>query len=207
MPDVAEALAAAGSRTIQLRLKGVDDRTRLDVQRRAMASLATGPPVTLVINDRPDLAAVLAHEAPTGVRAGLHLGQDDLDPALARELLGPDVLIGLSTHTIAQVQRAAEAPVDYLGFGPVFTTRSRVDPDPTTGLDALREASAISPLPLVAIGGLDAERIPAVRRFGAAAVAIIAALFGGLALDSASGLERLRIRARSLHDAADDGYR
>ncbi len=203
-PAVAEALAAAGCSFIQLRVKHEPpggDRERLAVQRAVMRRLEAGPPVRLVINDRCDLARVAAVEARGPVRVALHLGQEDLPPADARALLGPDVVLGLSTHDARQVVAARDAPVDYLGFGPVFGTRSKEGADPTTGLDWLARACSQARQPVTAIGGLDGPRAAQAIAAGAGSAAMISALYAGLDLMSPGGLEALRDRARCLHDA------
>ncbi len=198
-PGAARVLAAAGCPLVQLRMKGADDRARLDAQ-RAVAAALIGTQAVLVVNDRPDLAAILHAETAGGVRVGLHLGQDDLPPEVARRVVGPQVLIGLSTHDEAQARAAASAPVDYVGFGPVFATRSKERPDPVVGLDGLARAVGASAHPVVAIGGLDGPRAVQARGAGAWTVAMIAALYEGLDLGTTAGLEALRARAAGLQE-------
>ena len=189
----AAALARAGAPTLQLRVKApLADVQRLALQREVAAALA-GWGGLLVINDRADLAALLAAEAPE-LRVGLHLGQDDLPPHLARTIVGPRVLLGLSTHSLAQVAAAADAPVDYLGFGPIAPTSTKAQPDALVGVDGLAAAAALSAHPLVAIGGLGLVAAMACRRAGAHATAIAGALFMG---DPAL----LEARARELVEA------
>jgi len=111
-----------------------------------------GTGTLFIVNDRPDIA--FASQAD-----GVHLGQDDLPAAEARKLIGTAMLLGLSTHNLKQVAAANDAPVDYIGFGPLFATNSKERPDPVTGPDALKAALAISRHPVVAIGGLNLDRI------------------------------------------------
>lgn len=200
MPAAARVLADAGCTVVQLRLKSLGDAERLRVQ-RAVAAALSGSGATLVIDDRADLAAILAAEAPPAVAAGLHLGQTDLPPAAARAIVGPEVLVGYSTHSLEQLHAAAAEPVDYLGFGPIFPTASKHGADPSVGLAQLRAAAASTSRPLVAIGGLDLRTAPAAIGAGAAAVAVIGALFADLDLTDASGLAALAKRARALQDA------
>ena len=167
----AAAFVAAPLAALQLRAKRADDRTLLRLA-RAVARLCRAAGVPFVVNDRVDLARLVAAD-------GAHLGQDDLPPAEARTLLGPGPLLGLSTHSVAQVEAAAVAPVDYLGFGPLFATRTKARPDPVVGLDGLRAAAAASRHPLVAIGGIGLDALPAVRDAGAHAAALVAALLEG----------------------------
>lgn len=183
-PPAAVALADLGVTVLQIRLKAAPDRERLAVQRAVAAALAgraSGFAGLLVVNDRPDLARVLAAES--SLRVGLHLGQTDLPPALARAIVGPGVALGLSTHASDQLARGLEEPVDYLAYGPIFPTATKGDPDPVVGLDGLAAASrAVAshahPRPLVAIGGIDPSRARACVAAGASAFAVVGALFG-----------------------------
>jgi thiamine-phosphate pyrophosphorylase len=123
--------------------------------------------VKIIINDRVDIA--LASGA-----AGVHLGQDDLSPIQARNLLGPDAIIGFSTHSTEQAYEAIELPIDYMAIGPIFATSTKADHDPVVGLDGLRDVRALSPrVPLVAIGGIDRENVASVFEAGAECVALI----------------------------------
>lgn len=202
MAAAARVFADAGCRIVQLRLKTAPDSERLRIQRE-VASALKGSGVTLVVDDRADLVAILALEAgpDLGLGFGLHLGQDDLPPAAARSVVGPAPLIGYSTHTLDQVAAAAVEPVDYLGFGPVFATASKAHPDSVVGLEGLRLAVATAAWPVVAIGGLDLKTAPQAIEAGAAAVAIIGALVAGLDLATPAGLRALAKRAADLQDA------
>lgn len=128
---------------------------------------ASGSQVTLVltVNDRVDVAMALASK---GV-AGVHLGQDDMPAARARELLGEDALLGLSTHTLEQVGAAIEAPIDYLGFGPVHATGTK-GYSAGLGSELAWIAASSSPLPLFPIGGIDSTNAGELSRIGRAAV-------------------------------------
>ncbi|MDX6385767.1 MAG: thiamine-phosphate pyrophosphorylase [Blastocatellia bacterium] len=124
----------------------------------------------MIINDCVDIALVLKAD-------GVHLGQTDMPAEAARRLLGPQAIIGFSTHNLEQAKRAAALPVDYLAFGPIFPTSTKENPDPITGLDALREISALKgSIPLVAIGGISFETGIKVLESGADALALIAEL-------------------------------
>ena len=163
-------LCDGGATLVQLRDKHLAPR---DFYRAAQAALvvARARGARLIINDRVDLALALGAD-------GVHLGQDDLDPADARRLLGDDAIIGYSTHNLAQAELAAHLPIDYVALGPVFATATKGNPDPIVGLDAVRQVRAtLDPrLPLVAIGGIDATNARRVRDAGADAVAVIGAL-------------------------------
>jgi thiamine-phosphate pyrophosphorylase len=122
----------------------------------------------LLINDRLDIAAAVEAD-------GVHLGQGDLPPALARQLLGPDVLIGRSTHAISQLRQAVADGCDYVGVGPVNATPTKPGREPV-GLDYVRQAAADSPIPFFAIGGIDATNLAAVQAAGAERVAVVRAI-------------------------------
>ncbi len=166
---VAEAMLAGGAPLLQLRAKDQPTAHFVDIA-RAVKAAADRRGARLIINDRADIAALVD-------AAGVHLGQDDLPPAAARALLGPDKIIGLSTHSLAQAEAAARAGIaDYIGFGPIFPTTSKARPDPVQGLDGLRAVRRRVALPMVAIGGISARSMPAVLAAGADAVAMIGEL-------------------------------
>ena len=137
----------------------------LELRRAATASQAT-----LIINDRVDLA--LAVEAD-----GVHLGQTDLPVAHARRLLGPDRLIGLSTHSAEPVWQAATSGADYLGFGPIFRPLSKIDHEPVVGVEGLRAVRPLTALPLFAIGGIQSEAVGPIMAAGADGIAMISAIW------------------------------
>lgn len=165
-------LSDGGATFVQLREKNLP---ALDFYNDVKAALtvARQREVTLIINDRADVA--LAAGAP-----GVHLGQDDLPPEAARNLLGDDAIVGFSTHNVAQAIAAAEFPVDYIAIGPIFETGTKANPDPVVGLDGLRAVrKAIGELSLVAIGGITIENAASVIEAGADSVAVISALLSG----------------------------
>lgn len=129
--------------------------------------------IKIIINDRVDIAlAVKAH--------GVHLGQDDLPVEAARRLLGNDVIIGLSTHNLAQAARAAQLRIDYLAIGPIFPTSTKASSNPPVGLPGLAAIRRALPgIPLVAIGGLTKANRAATLSAGAEAVAVIRDLWAG----------------------------
>jgi thiamine-phosphate pyrophosphorylase len=164
-PALARALVGE-ARVLQLRIKpagGAPDAGEL--ARR----ICDDAGAALIINDRIDVA--LAADAD-----GVHLGQTDLPLAEARRI-APDLWIGVSTHNLAQVQAACEAGADYLGFGPVFATTTKANPDPVAGLAGLRAAvAAAGGRPVVAIGGITAAAAGDVYRTGAHAICAISAV-------------------------------
>ena len=164
--DLARAVLAAGTPLLQLRVKH-EPTGRFVELARAVKAEADRHGAVLLINDRADIAKLV--EA-----AGVHLGQDDLPVSAAREILGPRAIIGFSTHTLAQAEAAArEGLADYLGFGPIYATSSKDNPDPVQGLDGLRAVRSQLQMPLVAIGGITAATIADVLAAGADAVAMI----------------------------------
>ena len=162
-------LSEGGATLIQLREKYLSPREFYQAAEEALA-VARARNVQLIINDRADIALALGAD-------GVHLGQDDLPPKAARELLGERAIIGFSTHSIEQAREAAHLPVDYIAIGPIFNTSSKENPDALVGLVGLRRVrQAIGRTPLVAIGGITPETAPEVIRAGADSVAVISSL-------------------------------
>lgn len=162
-------LIEGGTTLIQLRDKHATPR---EFYREAAAALqiARDHHARLIINDRVDIALALKAD-------GVHLGQTDMPAEAARRLLGPEAIIGFSTHNITQAKLATALPVDYLAFGPIFQTSTKENPDPVAGLFALEEVRTIKgSLPLVAIGGITLSNTIEVLKAGADAVAMIAEL-------------------------------
>ena len=166
--NAAEQILEAGAQIIQFRHKRFLSREAFGWLER-IAELARAAGATLVVNDRADLAKLFA--------AALHLGQDDLPPTIARRVVGPDAMVGFSTHNEAQLRVACAEPADYLALGPIFGTVTKENPDPTVGLDELRRLRPLSSLPLVAIGGITRANACEVLEAGADSVAVIGDLF------------------------------
>jgi len=160
-----ELLTQGGASLIQLREKKMP---ALEFYEHAKAAVAVGVP--LIINDRVDVSIAV------GAR-GVHLGQDDLPPEAARRLLGPDAIVGYSTHNIDQALAAVKLPIDYIAVGPIFQTTTKTDTFPILGLEGLRAVrAAIGEFPLVAIGGITHANAPEAIAAGADSVAVISAL-------------------------------
>lgn len=165
----ARSMLAAGAGLLQLRAKHVTTRRFVDLA-RAVGEVCRSAGARFIVNDRCDIALVVGAD-------GVHLGQDDLPATAARRLLGPERIIGVSTHNVDQaIAAAATGEADYLGIGPIYPTSSKANPDPVIGLAGLEAVRRQVRVPLVAIGGIDAERAVAVRQAGADAVAMIGAL-------------------------------
>jgi thiamine-phosphate pyrophosphorylase len=171
-------LARGGARIVQLRAKGVSDRVLFALAQEALGA-ARESSILFVVNDRPDVALMLGAD-------GVHLGQDDLPPAEARRLLGADAIVGWSTHSLEQLDHAADEPVDYVAFGPVFPTATKRDADPVVGLAALRAARARTVRPLVAIGGITADNARETAAAGADGLAVISGLLAAPDLAAAT---------------------
>jgi thiamine-phosphate pyrophosphorylase len=170
-PGLAELLLGAGARVLQVRMKHAGGAELARAARRAL-EVARRHGALLVVNDRLDVALAIGADA-------VHLGQDDLPLADARRLAGRRLLIGVSTHDDAQVRAAALGGADYLGFGPVYETGTKENPDPIQGPAGLaRAVSAAGPVPVVAIGGITVARAEEVASTGAAAACAIAAVNG-----------------------------
>jgi thiamine-phosphate pyrophosphorylase len=167
--EIVRMMLDGGARLIQLRDKDAIGRELLD-QAMACLRLTRKAGAMLIINDRVDVALTAGAD-------GVHLGQEDLSVAEAREILGKDKIIGVSTHSIDQVHAALETSADYIAVGPVYSTMTKENPDPVVGLELVREAKKLADRPLVAIGGINHERAPEVIAAGADCVAVISALY------------------------------
>jgi thiamine-phosphate pyrophosphorylase len=165
-------LLDAGPCCLQLRAKEIGARTFAAAARRVLP-LCRAAGVPFCVNDRLDVALAVGAEV-------VHLGQDDLplaDALRVRAAVGrPDLVIGFSTHNAAQAAAAARAGADYLGFGPVFATGSKLNPDPVVGLGQLAEICRAVSVPVVAIGGVRPEHAGLLAQAGASAAAVISAV-------------------------------
>ncbi len=157
-----------GATLVQLRGKAWTDRQFLSVAGRALKLLRPAG-IPLIINDRADIARAAG-------AAGVHLGQTDLPAAAAREILGRHAIIGVSAVTSRDAREAGAAGADYLGVGPVFLTRSKDDAGVPLGLGGMQRIRRATKLPVLAIGGIDAENAAAVVGAGADGVAVISAI-------------------------------
>lgn len=189
-------LAAAlrgGTDIVQLRMKGSSEDAILATAARFVRVCAAHGAL-FILNDRSDLAL----EAQAD---GVHLGQDDTPGARARALLGPDRLVGLSTHEPDQVDRARDC--DYIGVGPVYATPTKPGRAPV-GLDLVRYAARSAALPFFAIGGIDAGNVSLVRDAGARRIAVVRALTGAREPQSAARALRAALLAQPAIEAAQN---
>lgn len=173
---------------LQWRFKGLTDAEALAGARELRAATREAG-VLFFINDRPDIALMVGAD-------GLHVGQEDLDPADVRLLL-PGALIGVSTHSPHQFEAALLSPADYVAVGPVFGTASKANPDPVVGVEFVAWASSRTDRPIVAIGGLTAENAAPVVRAGARGLAVISEL-----MKAPDPGEASRVLARQIRLAA-----
>ncbi len=166
--NCAEAAVRAGVRYIQLRMK---QHPREEVLKTALvlSSITWGSPTRLIVNDDPELAVQAEAD-------GVHLGQDDMPLDEARQRFGTLACFGLSTHNEAQAKEARLIRPDYIGVGPIFATPTKNSPDPTVGLERMGRIISLSPLTCVAIGGIDADNLPAVLKAGAVNFAVVRAV-------------------------------
>jgi thiamine-phosphate pyrophosphorylase len=179
-----EGALAGGATVVQLRLKHTADGAALELARWA-AARARAAGALLFVNDRFDLALLAGAD-------GVHLGQDDLAPEQLPADARARLAVGLSTHTREQLDASVARPVDYVAFGPIFATGSKRSEHEPRGLEALRTAVSRARRPLVAIGGISAENLAAVRATGAAAAAVISAVAN--AADPAAATRYLQAR-------------
>ncbi len=184
------AALRGGAQIVQLRLKDAGDDAIVGAGRRMLAACRKHDAL-LIVNDRPDLAVEIGAD-------GVHVGQDDLPVGRARAIIGPNRLLGLSTHTPAQVDAASADPrVDYIGVGPVNATPTKPG-RPAVGLKLVRHAAARARMPFFAIGGIDTGNAAAVVAAGARRIAVVRAITEAKDPESAG---------RALREALQDGAR
>ncbi len=177
-----EKLIEGGAKIVQLREKYAAPKDFYESAKKAL-KIARRQNVKIIINDRVDIALVLKAD-------GVHLGQDDLPPKNAREILGEKAIIGFSTHNIKQAISAVKLPINYLAIGPVFATKTKENPDEIVGIEGVKKVrEAVGDFPLVAIGGITLENFQDVLDAGANSVAIISDLLS----DAEKIAEKMRI--------------
>ena len=168
---IVEAAIDGGIDAVQLREKGMSLRQRYELGQR-LRELTSEADVDLIVNDRIALAHAIGAD-------GVHLGQDDLPPATARELLGPEAIVGVSVATVSEARLAAISGADYLGVGAVYGTDSKPEAEPAgdgIGIQQVADIAASVTIPVVAIGGITPENASGPIQAGASAVAVITAI-------------------------------
>jgi thiamine-phosphate pyrophosphorylase len=187
--DIVHAAVRGGVRVVQLRDKDASSRAALG-QAQALKALLDPLGVPLIVNDRIDLALACG-------AAGVHLGQDDLPCDLARQLVGHDLIIGVSVSTPEEARRATREGANYLGVSPVFDTPTKVDTPKATGLAGLAAIRAATDLPLIAIGGISLSKVAVVVAGGADGIAVVSAIMAAEDPEMAARALRLTLdRAR-----------
>jgi thiamine-phosphate pyrophosphorylase len=167
MCEFAAELVDGGATLLQYRNKTGQGRKMLE-QAGALKK-AVGSRAKLIMNDRADLCLLAGYD-------GVHVGQDDLSAEAVRKIIGPDLWLGVSTHNPSQMAEAAKTSADYVAIGPVFSTASKLNPDPEVGLGGVRLARSLTSKPLVAIGGITRAHSREVIAAGADCVAVISDL-------------------------------
>ena len=185
------AALSGGVDIVQLREKQL---SRRDVERSALTfrRLCDTYSALFVVNDDPDLARACNAD-------GVHVGQDDMSVAEAREAVGPDAIVGLSTHSEEQIAAAAAQPVDYMSVGPIWETPTKQG-RPGVGLELIRHAAAGAPHPFFAIGGIDPSNAAQVVEAGARRICVVRAIRD--AENPAAVAEELRAAFGAIGDAA-----
>jgi thiamine-phosphate pyrophosphorylase len=166
--DVVTAAVRGGATVVQLREKTADTREFIE-EAMAMQDFLAARGVPLIINDRIDVALAVNAD-------GVHLGQRDMPIELARKIVGPQMIIGISAESLADAVAAERAGADYLGVSPIFDTSTKTDTAPALGLEGLKQIRTTVNLPLVGIGGLNADNAGRVIENGADGVAVVSAI-------------------------------
>jgi thiamine-phosphate pyrophosphorylase len=180
---LAEMAARGGADAVQFREKRPwTTRERIEVAGACLAACREHGAL-LLVDDFADVALAVGADA-------IHLGRNDLDVATARRIVGPDVIIGGTANSYEEAARVWTTDVDYIGVGPIYGTRSKANPAPDMGLDTLARICADSPVPVVAIGSITAERIAEVMAAGAYGVAVLSAVIA--AADPVEATRRCR---------------
>lgn len=156
--EVAEICVRQGIEYLQLREKDLSDKALLRAAKE-ITDVTRGTSTKFVINDRADIALIAGADL-------LHLGQDDLSVEDARKIVG-DMPIGLSTHSIEQAREALKHNPEYIGFGPIYPTTTKKNPDPTVGVELLGEVLSFATVPVIAIGGIFLDNLPTILDAGA----------------------------------------
>lgn len=165
LEDIVLSAVQGGCTMVQLREKEADTRTFLD-RALCLKHLLCGTGVPLIINDRLDIALAIHAD-------GVHLGQSDMPVATARELLGPQAIIGLSVEDLDQVSRANEEWADYIGISPIFTTATKADIHQPFGAEGTRRVVRLSTHPTIGIGGINHHTVTEAMTYGIDGVAVV----------------------------------
>jgi thiamine-phosphate pyrophosphorylase len=168
--DVVRAAIRGGATVVQLREKEASTRAMIELG-QALLEVTRAAGIPLIVNDRVDVALAIGAE-------GVHIGQDDMPAAIARRLIGPDRILGVSARTVEEAIQAERDGANYLGAGDVFGTPTKPDAGPPIGVEGLRQIVRAVSIPVVAIGGVTPQNAPAAVEAGAVGVAVISAVMG-----------------------------
>lgn len=168
LADIVEGALRGGVTMVQLREKTASTREFVELAQH-IKTFTQSYNVPLIINDRLDVAQAVDSD-------GVHLGQNDMPYEIARRLLGPDKIIGLSVESVVHAQAAEALDVDYLGVSPIYFTPTKTDLTVELGLEGLRQIKRISRHPLVAIGGMNFRTLADVVKTGADGIAVVSAI-------------------------------
>jgi thiamine-phosphate pyrophosphorylase len=182
--EVLEAFLDGGASIVQLREKELDDRSFYEMatafRRRTREAKAT-----FIVNDRVDICVAVDAD-------GVHLGQGDLPIPVARRLLGPERIIGVSTHSVDEALRAAAQGADYINVGPIYPTTTKEHSGPSVGVDLFREVSQKVRLPITVMGGIKLDNLDPLLTAGARRIAVVTAVV--TARDISEAVRQLRAR-------------
>jgi thiamine-phosphate pyrophosphorylase len=186
LAEVIEAVVAGGATIVQMREKTASTREMIELG-RVLHEISRRAGVPFIVNDRVDVALALDAE-------GVHVGQEDMPAPLARRLIGPDRILGVSAGTVEEAVQAERDGADYLGVGDMYGTPSKPDAGVPIGVEGLGRIAEVVSIPVVGIGGITADNATAVIKAGAAGVAVISAVVG--ADDAEQAAQRLRRAVR-----------
>jgi thiamine-phosphate pyrophosphorylase len=167
--ELAEKILEGGCQLLQLRMKGEKDISKVKKSAEAILELKKKFPFTFILNDYVELAAALPVD-------GIHVGQDDLPIPVTRQIVGPDKIIGYSSHSPEEAIAAEKAGADYVALGAIFPTQTKGPGHPVQGVETLRRVVKSVKIPVVAIGGISLDNLDSVLKAGASAFAVITAL-------------------------------
>lgn len=185
--EIVTCAIRGGVSVVQLREKDCCTRDMIEMGRRIL-TVCRAHKVPLIINDRLDVA--LAVDAD-----GIHVGQEDMPVPIARKLLGPKKILGVTAHTVEETLKAIEEGADYIGAGPIFVTATKADAGQPIGLEGLKKIAAACSVPIVAISGINVANAEAVIRAGAAGVAVVSAIVSAEDVEEAAKKLTLIIRS------------
>jgi thiamine-phosphate pyrophosphorylase len=188
--QVVEAAIRGGVTAVQYRDKTASTRRMIE-EASALYGICRAAGVIFIVNDRVDVALAVGAD-------GVHVGQGDMPAPLARELIGPDRILGVSVGSVGEALRAAADGADYVGASPIFATPTKPDAPRPMGLEGLRAVAGAAAIPVVAIGGVNEDNVEALMRCGASGLAVVSAIV------AASDVEGATKRLRALIEATGE---